>query len=217
MSRFIDRLHSHPLVVKGSVLSLVLWLVCFFLLGSDLRTCSAQYMHVTTEGCSDQSGVFAYLFVQGEVRHLSVVKCSSNTVQLLFTKSLSSGVTPPICLPNAIIVVGFDGRVSKYSLDGEEEFSVKLLGPDEVSRLSGRWDAGTVYMTAMKYEGSGADRKPHYRCLWVDVRGKKPILKGEVEIGAPIKLLRVEDDIVICGPINSERKRAPTALQSGAN
>ena len=128
-------------------------------------------------------------------------------MQILFTKSISNDVVlPPVCVSNAIVVVSVDGTVTKYGLDGTQMFSSTVLKSGEVSRLAGGWDSGIVYLTGMNYD---SQRKPRYRMVWIDVRGKNPVQKGDVAIGEPKKAFRLENDIVVCGDTNTERVAAP--------
>ena len=177
--------------------------VSFILLVSTNIKCSAQHVSVATEGSSDSTGIFAYLVIEGSSRQLCVAKCSSRNAEFLFSKKVG-GVNPPICVSNAIVVVDYDGIVTKYGLDGKEIFSKRLVGNEGVSRISGRWDSGTVFMTSMKYTGDGPDRKPQYECLWVDVRGGEPVLTGKVKISQPWKLIRIDDAIAVCGQKKTE-------------
>ena len=171
----------------------------------------AQYLQVAGEGCSDQSGILAYRFVQGDSTQVTAVKCSSNTVQVLFTKRIPDDVVlPPLCVSNGVIVVSVDGLVTKYGLDGKQVFSVRALRAGEVSRLAGRWDSGTVYLTGMAYEG--AERKARYRLVWVDVSSSALTLRGEVDTGEPMRVFRVGSDIVVCGRRNTERVAAPVEV-----
>ena len=167
----------------------------------------AQHLHVAQEGSTESSGVFAYLMVQGKHEHITAVQCSSNSVQVLFTKSISKDVVlPPVCVSNAVVVVSVDGTVTKYGLDGAQIFSSSVLKPGEVSRLAGRWDSSIVYLTGMSYD---SQRKPRYRMLWIDVLGKNPVQKGDVATGEPKKAFRLGNDIVVCGDSNTERVAAP--------
>ena len=180
----------------------------FVFLAGHICKSYAQSLHIAQEGCSDVSGTIAYLIVQREVKNITAIKCSSNTVEVLFTKSISNDVIlPPLCVSNGVVVVSVDGVVTKFGFDGTQKFSIRVLKNEEVSKLTGRWDAGTVYLTAMTYEGS--NRKPRYRLLWIDVIGSGPVYKGEVDIGEPMKTFRLENDIVVCGRSNTERIAAP--------
>lgn len=167
----------------------------------------AQYVHTAQEGSSERSGVFAYLHVEQERKHITAVRCSANSAQVLFTKNITNDVVlPPICFSNAVVVVTVDGIVTKYGLDGVQTFSSSVLKSGEVSRLAGRWDSGIVYLTGMSYD---ANRKPRYRMLWLDVSGKNPVHKGDVRIGEPKKAFRLGYEIVVCGDSNTERVAAP--------
>ena len=115
-------------------------------------------------------------------------------------------VLPPVCVSNAVVVVSVDGCVTKYGLDGTEIFSSTVLKPGEISRLAGRWDSGTVYLTGMRYD---SERNPRYRMVWIDVLGRHPVHKGDVDIGEPKKAFRMGNDIVVCGDNNTERVTAP--------
>jgi len=87
------------------------------------RECFGQSLHVAQEGASEKSGVLAYLTVDGKRQQVTAVRCSSNTVQVLFTKNVSNEVVlPPICMSNAVVTVSVDGVVTKYGLDGVQIF-----------------------------------------------------------------------------------------------
>lgn len=168
-------------------------------------------MHVASEGSATLAGNFAYLTVQRDMKVITVTKCSTNDVQILFTKNIGDDVVlPPVCVSNGVIVVSVDGVMTKYGFDGKEIFTSKILKEEEVSKLNGRWDGGIVYLTGMTYEG--AVRKPRYRMLWVDVKGNKPVFIGARDIGEPKKAFRMDNDLVVCGSTNTERIAAPSPV-----
>jgi hypothetical protein len=203
----VEPSHPTPTRRRGAAA----WL-CWFCLLVGPVVCDGQHMHVAAEGGSDAiGGLFAYLTVQGKESCVTAINCSTGSVRVLFAKAISNQVIlPPVCLSNGVVITTMEGTVTKYGLDGKKIFSAGVLRSNEVSRLNGRWDRGTIYLTAMHYDA--ADGEPRHRLLWIDVQGLRPVEKGETVIGPPLKVVRVEGDIVVCGSTSVERIAAPSRV-----
>lgn len=182
--------------------------VCLYVLFTNVFCHGQNVLPTSASGALSSSGILAYQVKEGGINRLYVLKCAgTNGCKFLFSKDIA-GIQPPICGTNFIITVGASGVVTKFDLRGTSIFTSQLDDFLGASKMSCKWDDTTVIITETRFDKM-AKRLLH-SVLWVDVKGEKPIVIARTNTIQQVKLQRVFNELVVIGPKDIQRFRAPT-------
>jgi hypothetical protein len=121
-----------------------------------------------------QSGHMAYVFKEGDVRKIHLVKITGGEPQTLFTKQLDEPAGAPILVPGAVILVDAGGKMLKLDYTGKVLFEGDIPGFKGASMFGGRLDPTRIYVqnTFENKTGGGLS----YQVLIVDVSKNEPVV-----------------------------------------
>lgn len=156
-------------------------------------------------------GLFCCKVIKGGESEIRLFRLTGGKPEALFSKRMVAPSRSPICLSNAVVVVGTDGVIAKFNSRGDFIFSEKseqFRGSAMSSfRLGDRHICLTEILEAKNKKAS------RFLLHVVEVSGEHPVHRSTHEIIQPHRYARIGDELVVIGEKRIQRLK----LDEGGN